>query len=75
MCGKYFKRKHRIGKQMQISISTFWFLVEDIKIPDIFLQNAKVFKNVMGFKNHTQRSTLPNYLDVDKPFEFLSCHS
>ena len=33
------------------------------------LQNPKVSKNVMGFNNHTQRSTPPYYLDVDNPFK------
>ena len=33
------------------------------------LQNPKVSKNVIGFNNHTQRSTPPYYLDVDNPLE------
>ena len=35
------------------------------------LQNTKVSKNVMGFNNHTQRSTPPYYLDVDNPLANL----
>ena len=31
------------------------------------LLNPKVPRNVMGFSNREQRSTEPNYLDVDSP--------
>ena len=31
------------------------------------LQYPKVPKNVMGFNNHAQRVTQPNYLDIDNP--------
>ena len=73
MCEKYFKRKHRIAKHIQIEHKPI--LVPDkknIKTPDIFLQNPKVSKNVMVFNNHTQRSTPPDYLDVDNPFSHRS---
>ena len=46
-----------------------YFPVKDIKIPYFFLQNPKVPMNAMGFNNHTQIVTGPNYLDVDNPFE------
>ena len=68
MCGKYFKRKHRIAKHMQIKHKHI--LVPGRRYQDSrhLLQNPKVSKNVMGFNNHAQRSTPPYYLDVDNPF-------
>ena len=53
MCGKYFKKKHRIAKHTQKKH-------KHILIP-------KVPKNFMAFNNHAQRSTPPYYLDVDNP--------
>ena len=46
-------------------------LVPDQRYQDSrhLLQNTKGSKNVMGFKNHAQRSTPPYYLDVDNPLE------
>ena len=42
---------------------------EHIWVPDFrhILQNPKVSSFVMGFNNHAQRFTEPNYLDVDNP--------
>ena len=64
MCGKYFKRKHRIAKHMQIKHKHI--LVPVQRYQDSFT-NPKVPKNVMGFNNHAQRSTPPYYLNVDNP--------
>ena len=67
MCGKYFKRKHRITKHMQIKHKLI--LVPGRRYQDSrhLLQNPKVSKSVMCFNNHAQRSTPPYYLDVDNP--------
>ena len=45
----------------------FCFSIEAIKIPDILYKIQKFHKNVIGFNNHTQRFTGPNYLGVDIP--------
>ena len=68
MCGKYFKRKHRIAKHIQIKHKHI--LIPGLSYQDSkpILQNLKVSKNVKGFKNHAQRSTPPYYLDIDNPF-------
>ena len=69
MCGKYFKRKHKIAKHMEIKHKHI--LVPGRRYQDSrhLLQNPKVSKNIMGFNNHAQRSTPPYYLDVDNPFK------
>ena len=69
MCGKYFKRKHRLTKHMQIKHKHI--LVPGRRYQDSrhLLQNPKVSKNVMGSNNHAQRSTPPYYLDVDNPLD------
>ena len=67
MCGKYFKRKHKIVQQMQIKHKHILVPGQRYQDSRHFLQNTKVSKNVMGFNNHTQRSTPPYYLDVDNP--------
>ena len=67
MCGKYFKRKHRITKHMRIKHKHILFPGRRYQDSRHLLQNPKVSKNVMGFNNHAQRSTSPYYLDVDNP--------
>ena len=68
MCWKYFKKKHRIAKHMKIKHKHM--LVPSWRYQDSrhLLQNPKVFKNIMGFSNHAQRSTPPYYLVVDNTF-------
>ena len=68
MCGKYFKRKHRIAKHMQIKHKHFLVPGRRYRDSRHLLQNPKAPKNVMGFINRIQRSTPPYYLDVDNPF-------
>ena len=72
MRGKYFKRKHRISKHMQINY--MYIMVPGQRYEDSrhLLQNPKVFKTIVGFNNHAQRSTPPYYLNVDNPFEKIN---
>ena len=70
MCGKYFKRKHRIAKHMQIKHKHILVPGQRYQDSRHLLQNPKVSKNVMGFNNHAQRSTPPYYLDVDNPLKY-----
>ena len=67
MCGKYFKRKHRIAKHMQIKHKHILIPGRSYQDSRHLLENPKVSKNLMGFKNHAQRSTPLNYLNVDNP--------
>ena len=69
MCGKYFKRKHRIAKHMQIKHKHILVPGQRYKDCRHLLQNPKVSKNGLRFNNHAQRSTPPYHLDVDNPFE------
>ena len=68
MCGKYFKRKHKITKHSQIKDKHILVPGQRYQHSRHLLQNPKVSKKVMGFNNYTQRSTPPYYLDVDNPF-------
>ena len=72
MCGKYFKRKQRIAKHMQIKY--MHILVPGQRYEDSrhLLQNPKVVKNIVGFNNHAQRSIPPCYLNVDNPFKKMN---
>ena len=67
MCGKYFNRKHRICKHMQIKHKHILVLGQRYQESRHLLTNLKGPKNVMGFNNHAQRYTLPYYLDIDNP--------
>ena len=69
MCGKYFKRKHRIAKHMQIKHKHILVPGQRYQDSRHLLHNPKGSKSVMGFNNHAQRSTPPYNLDVDNPFE------
>ena len=72
MCGKYFKRKHRIAKHMQKKHKHILVPGRTYQDSRHLLQNPKVPKYVMGFNNHAQRSTPPYYMDVDDPFNTVS---
>ena len=65
MCGKNFKKKHRIAKHAKKKHKHILVPCQRYKDIRHILQNTKVPKNVFGFKNHAQRSTPPYYLDVD----------
>ena len=67
MCGKHFKRKHRIAKNMQIKHKLISVPGRRYQVSKYILQILKVSKKVMGFNNYAQRSTPPYYLDVDNP--------
>ena len=67
MCGKYFKRKYRIAKHIQIKHENILVPGQRYQDSRHLFQNPKVSKNIMGFNNHAQRSTPPYYLDVDNP--------
>ena len=71
MCGKYFKRKHKIAKHMQKMHKHILVLGRRYQDSRHLLQNPKVSKNAMGFNNHAQRSTPPYFLDVDNPFQTI----
>ena len=68
MCGKYFKRKHRIAKHMKIKHKHILVPGQRYQDSRHLLQNPKVPKNIMGFNNHAQRSTTPYYLELDNLF-------
>ena len=65
MCGRYFKRKHRITKYMLIKHKHILFPGRKYYDSRDILQNPKVPKS---FNNHVQRSTPPYYLDVGNLF-------
>ena len=58
--------KAAITKHMQKG-KQFFSSIEAIKIQDILYKIQKFHKNVIGFNNHTQRFSGPNYLGVDIP--------
>ena len=72
MCGKYFKRKHRIAKDMKIEHINILVPGQGYQDFRHLLLNPKVSKNVMGFNNHAQIPAPPYYLDVDNPFQRAS---
>ena len=72
MCGKYFKRKHRIVKHVQIKHKHILVPGQRYQDSRNLLQNQKAPKNAMCFDNHAQRSNPPYYLDVDNPLRWNS---
>ena len=65
-------RKNIVSQDMQIKHKHI--LVPGRRYQDSrsLLKNPKVSKNVMGFNNHTQRTTPPYHLDVDNPFPLIT---
>ena len=59
-------------KQLRKKHDFIWFPVKYIKISDIFLQNPKVPRNVIGFSNRFHRFTVSNYLVVDSSLGHFS---
>ena len=59
--------KTEITKHMQKGKQKFVFQLKLSRFQTYFTKSKSFIKNVIGFNNHTQRYTVPNYLGVDIP--------